>query len=250
MIQIGNVYNNYKDYLINIKEYIVKDSKEVCILCHGFCSWKDSDSIVTVAKRLNKDGITAIALDFPCHGDSNLSPEYLRVENCISDIKVLEEYIKEKYKVDKISIFGVSFGAYIILNKVIREKKGYYKNIILRSPAIDMKNILINCLIKESINDFKKNRIVKAGHGGKKEVIYDFYEDLIKNDILKLYNKNERIVLIQGNIDDTAPIEDTYKFIKLDKNLELIEMKNVNHRMTGIELDMVANIVNNIIKRK
>lgn len=51
------------------------------------------------------------------------------------------------------------------------------------------------------------------------------------------YKEKRKILIIQGDLDDTAPITDTYKFITNRPEFELIEMKNVKHHM---ELDEIS----------
>ena len=220
-----------------------KKSNSIFIFCHGFCSSKESKSVTTVAHKLLKYGVSSIAFDFPGHGDSIQGADKLRVRVCISYLDSVVNYVKEIYGEDtKISFFAISFGSYILLNKLIGDKF-YYNNIVLRSPAFNMKDILIDALIKEPFEKYKKNGKAKAGFGGKIEVTYSFYEDLIKNDLYTNYNEKRKILVIQGALDDTAPIEDTYIFIKNRPDIELIKVENVKHHMEPKELDLVSDIM-------
>lgn len=165
----------------------------------------------------------------------------------MSYVNSVVEYIKEKYGEDvKISFFAISFGSYILLNKLIKDESSY-DNIILRSPAFNMKDILINCLIKEPVEEYKLNGKAKAGFGGKIEVPYSFYEDLKEHNLYDNYQEKRKITVIQGTLDDTAPIEDTYEFIKNRPEIELIEMEGVKHHMEPEELEEVAKITLNKI---
>jgi alpha/beta superfamily hydrolase len=164
----------------------------------------------------------------------------LTVDVCISFIDNVIDYVKNKYgKNIKISFFAISFGAYILLNKLI-EDNSKYENIVLRSPAFNMKEIFTNCLLKEPFEKYKKQGKAKTGHGGKIEVPYSFYEDLSSHDLYNCYNEKRKILIIQGSLDDTAPIEDTYKFIKNRPEMELIEMKNMKHHMSPEEIEIIT----------
>ena len=99
-----------------------------------------------------------------------------------------------------------------------------------------MKDILVNSLLKEPFEQYKRTGRAKAGHGGKIEVTYDFYEDLVKHNLYENYKEKRKILIIQGLLDDTAPIEDTYKFIENKPEIELVEMKNVKHHMEPNEI--------------
>ena len=101
--------------------------------------------------------ISSISFDFPGHIDSTQGTDKLKVDICISYINSVVEYVKQNYGNDiKISFYAISFGAYILLNKLIGDKQKY-NNIILRSPAFNMKDILIKSLLKESFEEYKKN---------------------------------------------------------------------------------------------
>lgn len=68
------------------------------------------------------------------------------------------------------------------------------------------------------------------------DVPYDFYEELKANKILKIYQNNQKIFIIQGTDDDVAPIKDTKELQALDnKNITLYEIKGADHRMKRME---------------
>lgn len=240
-----NIYNSKENCNIKAKMFCNEDNdnvKEIFIFCHGFCSGKGSNSVKIVANRLLKYGINSISFDFPGHGDSMQTTDKLTVDVCVSYINIVIEYLKNNYNNIKISFYAISFGAYILLNKLIGDKSEY-NNIVLRSPAFDMKNILINSLLKESFEEYKKNGKAKTGHGGKIEVPYSFYDNLVNNDIYQKYNKKRKILIIQGALDDTAPIEDTYRFIENRPEIKLIEIENMKHHMKIEELEMITEIM-------
>ena len=242
-----NIYNSEENCNIKAKIYYKENkiNQKIFIFCHGFCSGKESKSVSIVANKLLEKGISSIAFDFPGHGDSVQSAEKLTTKICISYINSVIEYIRKEYgeKV-KISFFAISFGAYILLNKLIGDNSKY-ENIILRSPAFNMKDILVNSLLKEPFEQYKNNGKAKAGHGGKIEVPYTFYEDLEANNLYKNYKEKRKILIIQGKLDDTAPIEDTYRFIKNKPEIELIEMENMKHHMSPEEIETISNIIIN-----
>ena len=241
-----NIYNKKEN--CNIKARIFFDDSntkndKIFIFCHGFCSGKGSNSVKIVANMFLEYGISSISFDFPGHIDSVQGADKLRVDACISYINSVIEYVKEKYGNDiKISFYAISFGTYILMNKLIGDSSNY-DNIVLRSPAFNMKDILIQSLLKDSFEQYRKNRIAKAGHGGKIEVSYSFYEDLVKYDLYNNYKEKRKILIIQGDADDTALIEDTYKFIQNKPEIELIEIKGVKHHMEPKEISLSTEMV-------
>ena len=240
-----DIYNKTEN--CNIKAKMFYDDKNkienVFVFCHGFCSGKGSNSVQVVANRLLE-----LSFDFPAHIDSEQKEDKLTVNVCVSYINSVLEYIKETYGNNvKISFYAISFGAYILMNKLIGDNNEY-QNIILRSPAFNMKDILVNCLLKDSFENYKNNGIAKAGHEGKIEVPYSFYEDLIKHNLYEIYKEKRKILIIQGKQDDTALIEDTYRFISNRKEIELIELDGVKHHMSPEEIKESVEIMINKLK--
>lgn len=220
-------------YNISVRTYLPTENiKEIIIAVHGFGGDKDSSAIRLLAKKMVKENFLVICFDFPSHGDSEVEDDKLTIDNCINDIETIEQYIKDKFGRDiKINIFATSFGAYITLLKIIKKKTRYNK-IVLRAPAIKMDEILKNTLLREPFEDFKRNRVTKLGFRRIMDIPYDFYEELKANKILKIYQNNQKMFIIQGTNDDVAPIEDTKELIALDKNnITLYEIKGADHRM-------------------
>jgi len=247
-----DIYNKIEKCDIKAKIFYKTENKKethIFIFCHGFGSGKGSNSVRVIANKLLQYEISSISFDFPGHIDSVQGPEKLRVEVCISYINSIIEYVKNTYGEDiKISFFAISFGAYILLNKLIGDKQEY-ENIILRSPAFNMKEILINTLLKEPFEEYKNNGKAKAGIASIIDVQYGLYEDLIKRDLYENYQEKRKILIFQGCLDEIAPIEDTYRFMKNIPEIELVELKNVKHHMEPTELEIVANTMIKKLKR-
>ena len=137
--------------------------KEIFIIAHGFGSSKEGRSTEIIAKKLNDNNFIAVSFDFPGHGEAIEPIEKLTVDNCISYIREVCQYLKKEFENHEISILATSFGAYVTINKLIKEEKNEFKNIILRCPAIDMKNILIKVLINGDLEQFQKEGKIQAG---------------------------------------------------------------------------------------
>ena len=241
-----DIYNKKEKCNIKAKIFYNKNNSiktNIFIFCHGYCSGKGSNSVKIVANKLLEHNIPSISFDFPGHMDSVQGTDKLKVDVCISYIDSVIEYIKKQYGNNiEISFYAISFGAYILLNKLIGDKNTY-KNIVLRSPAFNMKDIFTNCLLKEGCEEYKKNGKAKTGHDGKVIVPYSFYEDLIEHDLYIKYKEKRNILIIQGVLDDTALITDTYRFITNKPEFELIEMKNVKHHMEPNEISVSTEIM-------
>lgn len=243
-------------YNISCKQYLPDDCKnmhEIIIACHGFGGDKESSTIKMLANEMVKKNIGVVCFDFPGHGKSEVNADFLTIENCINDINEIENYIINKYGNIYISIFSTSYGAYITLLNIAKNKKKY-KNIILRSPAIKMYEIYVNTLLNKPLYEYKKNGFIKLGYEREMNIPYSFLEDLESNNILDYYSNMvlPEIYIIQGDKDDIAPIEDTKDFVNINKSkIHLYIIPGADHRMkkTG-ELEKAINYSKKIIKGK
>ena len=212
-----NINSSKKSYKIFCDLYLPdnRNIKKIIIACHGFGGDKKSSAIIALARSLTNFGIGVITFDFPGHGMSKTDGYYYTVENCINDIDDVEQYIKNNFENIEIGIFATSFGAYVTLLK-INKSNDIYNSIVLRCPAINMKKVFEDSLLKMSINEFLEKGECILGFERKIIITKEYYEELVINDIFKIYNNNNKILIIHGTEDTTAPIEDS---IKISKNV-------------------------------
>ena len=225
-----------KKYKIDSKIYLPDDKmKEIIIACHGFAGDKESSAIEALANEMVKNGIGVICFDFPGHGKSEVEAEKLTIENCMQDINDVNDYIIKEYGNIPVSIFATSFGAYITLINIAKNRKEY-KNVILRSPALRMEEIYKNTLLREDIEEYKKRGYTILGFEREMKVPYSFMTELENNDIFEIFEKNElpKVYIVQGDKDDIAPISDTKEFMEKHKDkVELYIINGADHRMKG-----------------
>lgn len=198
--------------------------EEVIIAIHGFGSTKLSDTITMLAESVNKKGFAVIALDLPAHGESKT--EVLTINKAINYLLDVEDYIKQEYKEAHISYFASSFGAYLTLlrlNKLENEKD--IDKVVLRCSAIDMKNIFKNNLLDEGYEKFERLGFADLGFARKVHCTKEFYNELVKYDIFKIYKSSHKILLIHGTEDECAPYEDAVRFE--DENEDYVELKTI-----------------------
>ena len=232
-------YINLKDnnIEISVKIFLPKNTvKKIIIACHGFGGDKESSTIKDLAEEMVLKNIAVITFDFPAHGESKLDGKELTIENCIYNINTVYRYSK-KFNAP-ISLFATSFGAYVNLINIARNNNEF-QEIVLRSPAIEMAKILKEVLLKESFSKYKENGHTILGFERKMKIPYSFYEELLNNNINKIYDNIEipKMHIIQGNKDEVAMIEDTIKFVENHKNqIELNIIDNGDHRMNSPEL--------------
>ena len=220
------------NYSIGINEFIPSNLKGIIIYLHGFGSSKDSPKMYTFAKIVSPLGIGLITFNYPNHGLSKAGKDDFTLENCLSDFDTVEQYIRKKYEKIPIGLFGTSLGGYLILLKINKIENPDYFCIILRAPAIKMDECFKNNLLKDSLKDFRKNGYIYAGFSKKIRVPYKFYDEILKNKLFDIYNKEYPMLIIHGTKDKIAPYIDCVKFMKSkNKKIILEKIEGADHRM-------------------
>ena len=130
------------------------------------------------------------------------------------------------------------------------ENSKYRIKKIIEKDSIDLKKCEKNSLLEKlGLND------IKYFTSFEKDPTFDlkdnkkFIEDLKNHNIYNDYKGKKKILILQGKDDDTAFIEDTYRFIKDRKEIELIELENVKHHMSPEEISKSTEIMLNKIKK-
>lgn len=225
-----NIYNQF-DTDLNVKN--------VFIICHGFDSKKDGGTTQYLVNHL-KDYVL-VSFDFPMHGESMDS---LTFENCIEYLKIVDEYVRNKYKNASISLFGTSFGAFVILN-YLKNNNNKYNHIILKSPAINMEKIFREILINEDIESYKKRGYTIKNRNKVMEIPYSFYESLIKERItVQNIEKNRKIIIFHGYCDDVALFDDLKSFVL--PNIEINVLDGAKHSFSDDELSIIIKKINSL----
>ncbi len=243
MIQNVLIFNPKTNYQIDLTLYVPEGGfDKVVILCHGFGSHKERPAITITAQKLLENKIAAVTFNFSQHGDGAVLNKKLSVQNCVADILCVADYVKKELGIERSSLFGVSFGAYVVLNTL----KGYADNfdkIILRSPAIDMKSILIK-LLDMTVSEYQSVGVAKFGYMKRIEVPFSFYLDLCQNDLTASLEDfpAKKMLIIQGEADEVADISDTCSFVERYGSplVQLIKMPNTQHSMSVQEVELVA----------
>lgn len=224
---------------------------KIIIALHGFGGDKKSSAIIKLAESLTKHNVAVATIDFPGHGESKTDGYDFTVKNCIEDINDLEKYLNNEYKDIEIGFFATSFGAYTLLLKLNKEDKVYNK-IVLRCPAINMKEVFEDkILFKENYDTFIKNEQTVLGYERKVIITKKYYDELCENNILEKYNSNNDILIIHGTLDDMAPIDYSIKLQeKFKDKIELYKFEGADHRFKKDgELDKVVEIATEYILR-
>lgn len=236
-------------YTISYEESIPKDCNTVIIAMHGFAGDKESSCISMLEKAVNELGIGLVKFDWPAHGESETDGFNLTIDNCLSDLNSIVEYLKNKNNNYSLVAFATSFGGYLTL-LYNYHYPNTFKHIILRSPAIKMYDVLTNNLLTAKIQEnLRTNHYFNFGYERIIQITDNFVNQLKENDLFKLYNnkKLDYVSIIHGTLDDTVPITDSIEFADYH-DCAIYKVEGADHRYKNEgELDKVIEITTNIL---
>lgn len=234
----------YDDIFIK-KHFCDENPCHILIGIHGFGSDCNSKVLNFVANQICKDGVWVVCFDLPAHGmDKN---KILTLKKCTEYLKKVTDLFST-YNCPT-SFFATSFGGYVLLN-FLQTTDHNFQNIILRSPAIFMDQVLENCILPDHgfcIKDLQ-NKPIELGYTKKICINYQFLQDLKSQKILSI-NKKQNYFVIQGKKDNVVDFKKNEVFLKKHcKNCKFFYFDNSGHRFDkSEELNQIVDIVKNII---
>jgi len=217
----------------------VKRAQKVVIYTHGMGSNKDWVTRF-YAPLVNKN-IAVYAFDLPSHGEDESDFALFTLDLCVFYLENVIKYVKKMHPGAKICLFGSSFGAFVILNKLLKEKNGIDKTVLM-CPAFNLTDLFARKTggntdyfsDQDYVQVFENMRIYKEAYPGLKN----------GNDLIKK-SKFENIAVIEGNKDKATPLEDVKWFC--DKNsLPLKVIENGYHELYNFEPEIVDFILEKI----
>lgn len=224
-----------EDIFINVLD---KKTNDVLVVVHGFDSNKDGSTIKFL--RNNMD-VSIVSFDLPMHGESS---EELLLSNCIDDLGVVCAYIKSKFRCS-ISLFGSSFGCFVILNYLRRNPNAPFKNVFLKSAAIKMDKVFRDVLIEESMESYQERGYTIKNRNKKMVIPYKFYEELVSNPINIKDFSNRDFYLFHGINDDTALFDDLGDFSA--SNFHVVKLE-ANHIFDNNSNSLVVERIRKVLK--
>lgn len=230
-----------------IKSFKIKGkTAQIVVGIHGITGDKESSVLDALGKDLAKENVKLLCFDLPCHGEK-ASSERLSLSSCIKETEKIIKYA-QSFNVP-ISLFATSFGGYIALTILAKEKFNF-KNVILRCPAVFMDEILANLILPTNNKNIKDlDRPVDIGYEFPLFVDKNFYAELCNN---KLENKNfnQTINVIQGKKDDIVDWQKNEEFFikKFGKRCTFHYIPSADHRFKKPgELEKIVEISEKII---
>ncbi len=233
---------------ININ-YIQYGSGSDVVLLHG---WGQNIAMMKpIGDRLQKNHRITI-LDFPGFGESEEPQTALTVYDYC---EILEELLK-KLKVKKPVIMGHSFGGRIAI--IYASRNEVEKVVLFGSPCIrkevkpSLKLRMLKSLKKipgiNKLEGFAKNHMGSRDYKNASEVMKKILVNVVNEDLSECAKKiNVPTLLIWGDRDTEAPVEDAKELEKIIPDAGLIVLPNSTHYAYLENLPQVINILNNFL---
>lgn len=147
-----------------------KPSDKLFIAVHGNMSNKDDDSIMIFAEEANDKGYQVLSFDLPEHGDRKDENYACKVQNCVSDLKVISRYAKTISR--NISLFACSMGAYFSL---LAYKDLSLNQCLFLSPVLDMERIIENMMAWFNVSEDRLEAEKEIGTPIGQTLYWDYY---------------------------------------------------------------------------
>lgn len=233
---------------ININ-YIQYGSGSDVVLLHG---WGQNIAMMKpIGDRLQKNHRITI-LDFPGFGESEEPKTALTVYDYC---EILEELLK-KLKVKKPVIMGHSFGGRIAI--IYASRNEVEKVVLFGSPCIrkevkpSLKLRMLKSLKKipgiNKLEGFAKNHMGSRDYKNASEIMKKILVNVVNEDLSECAKKiNAPTLLIWGDRDTEAPVEDAKELEKIIPDAGLIVLPNSTHYAYLENLPQVINILNNFL---
>ena len=153
--------------------------RRMIIAAHGSHSSKIDDCIWILAEEAVKRGFQVLSFDLPQHGERVYEPGFIMPDQCVRELKAVYAYAKER--VEKLSLFGCSIGAYF---QLLAFADAEIDRAWFLSPVTDMERILHNlmgyCRVTEE--EFRERGLVENDI---EPLYYPYYEYVRSHPIVK-----------------------------------------------------------------
>lgn len=222
-------------YDIPVVYRLAGDASQLVVISHGFGSSKESPMAQMLMDRLAREGMGAVAYDFPNHGDSLSGPEGLRIGNCIRDLATVESWAAAQAPAAVFYYFSSSFGAWINLQYLTLVKHRGIGS-FLRSAAVNM-NEYFMYPTKGQQEAMEQEGRVTLPLQPPMTVTKEFVEEMRQHDLFRIYKREGQPVktsvrMIHGSADTTISLHKAKAFAETF-HIPLTIVPGGAHRLMG-----------------
>eukprot|EP00850_Spirogloea_muscicola_P011571 SM000072S21205 [mRNA] locus=s72:314713:316876:+ [translate_table: standard] len=222
-------------------------SSDLCILCHGFCSSKNSKTLSAIEGAMLDSGLSTCKFDFSGNGESEGAFSYANYMKEVEDLKCVISYWRQRGR-NIYSILGHSKGGNIVL--LYTSKYGDVLKVINICGRFHMENG-----IKERLGQEGLERIQADGYYDVKEsdsgvVSYRVTQESLHErrslDMAKVAQaipSNCRVLIVHGEEDDTVPSIDAQEFASGIANNSLKLIAGADHNFRRHRDELVNHII-------
>ena len=211
----------------------IDDSDKMILLCvRGFGGGRYSGAVEKLARALKPLGTGVFSFTWPGHGISDVGGEMLKVDNCLKDMEEVVELLIARHQEKRLCCFATSFGGYM---SIIYHQKhpDVFDKIILRSPAVNMAEIVFNFASEEQKEALYRGEKLDFGFENPLLLGIEFYEDLKRHDVTRMIlSRPEKFSIIQGDCDEIVPPDEVQKFAGLN-HLPVCWIEGADHQYTN-----------------
>ncbi|XVF88766.1 hypothetical protein PTKIN_Ptkin19aG0078000 [Pterospermum kingtungense] len=225
-------------------------SKEIVILCHGFRSSKDHNTMVNLAAALEKEGISVFRFDFAGNGESEGSFQYGNYSREADDLHAVIQHLSGGNRVVS-AILGHSKGGNVVLLyaskyrdiQIVVNVSGRYE--LKRGIAERLGEDFMEIIKKDGYIDVK-NKTGRVEYRVTEESLMERLRTDVHEACLQI-DKECRVLTVHGSADEIIPVKDALEFAKIIPNHQLHIIEGANHGYTSHQTDL-ASVVLNFIK--
>ncbi|KAG5112610.1 hypothetical protein AAZX31_13G088200 [Glycine max] len=224
-------------------------SREIVILCHGFRSSKESNSLVNLAAALENARMSSFRFDFAGNGESDGSFQYGYYWREAEDLRAVIQHFHESNR-GVSAIVGHSKGGGVVL--LYASKYHDIKTVVNLSGRYDLKVGIEERLGKDHIERIRKDGFIDVTRSGNFEYrvtlesLMDRLDTNMHEACLQI-DKECRVLTVHGSLDKVVPTDDAYEFAKIIPNHKLHIIEGADHSFTNHQ-DELASVVVNFIK--
>ena len=207
--------------------FIQNKNLQTVIMVHGVDANKSEGYMLDLMKDIYDMGFSVFVFDLRAHGDSegkNLGLGYIERKDLDASIK----YVKSKYGVEEIILYGVSYGGTIVISNP--EIDIAVKGIVADSPFYDLPEILTSEVASRTFIPEFLAKLLKFGIIKSVDVLYNIKTDDIISGIQSIRDFHNPVLLFHCELDDRIPISHSIRINDfLPENSQFVVYDNCEH---------------------
>ncbi|KAB1209338.1 hypothetical protein CJ030_MR6G016559, partial [Morella rubra] len=240
--------NKYGEKLVGVLHET--GSSEIVILCHGFRSTKETNTMVNLSVALENEGISAFRFDFAGNGESEGSFQYGNYRREADDLhSVIQHFSGANHKVR--AILGHSKGGNVVL--LYASKYHDIHTVINVSGRYDLTKGIEERLGTDYMQRIKEHGFIEVKNR-EGSVCYRVTEESLMerlstnmHEACLQIDKECRVFTVHGSHDEIINVEDAVEFDKIIPNHKLHIIEGADHGYTHHQ-ENLASIVLGFIK--